>query len=93
MSPPPHLPPGLTFTGYSMPGLTQGMFAEVKPHPFNPSLLLMMVARKECESYLAIMTKWCAFDLFLSEQGGASASWKNLTQKWDNVYSFWDYEW
>lgn len=45
---------GLNFTGYAMPGMTQGRFSEVSVHPYNQDWVLMMVARKECESALQV---------------------------------------
>ena len=38
------------------------------------------------------ISKWCAFDLFLSED--FARSWKNLTAESKGVIaSFWDFEW
>jgi hypothetical protein len=83
---------GKTYNAVDTPGGTLGYGSEIKIHPTHPDWVLARVRRNECLKDDSAISKWCAFDLFLSED--FARSWKNLTAESKGVIaSFWDFEW
>jgi hypothetical protein len=58
---------GVTFKSISTPGKTLGWWNEIKLHPNRPQWVLAKTQRHECNRADAATSKWCAYDLFLSE--------------------------
>jgi sortilin len=83
---------GRTFTPAPAPAGTAGWFADFKLHPTQPSWILSKVRRAECHRRGAAGSKWCAYDLFVSQD--FAGTWTNLTAASGGaVASFWDYDW
>jgi len=83
---------GKSFKPAPAPAGTAGWFADFKLHPTQPAWILSKVRRAECHRRGAAGSKWCAYDLFLSQD--FAGSWRNLTaESGGAVASFWDYDW
>lgn len=83
---------GETYEAQPTPGKTLGYGASIKIHPTQPDWVLSLVRRNECIKEATAISRWCAKDLFFSEDFGAT--WRNLTEgSSGRVASVWDYEW
>lgn len=58
---------GRTFKSVETPGRTLGWWNDIKLHPNRPQWILAKTQRHECNRADAATSKWCAYDLFVSE--------------------------
>eukprot|EP00884_Botryococcus_braunii_P007264 jgi/Botrbrau1/16539/Bobra.0327s0006.1 len=83
---------GHTFKSVETPGRTLGWWNDIKLHPNRPQWILAKTQRHECNRADGATSKWCAYDLFVSENFGVH--WKNLTESSSGaIASFWDFDW
>ncbi|KAK9828958.1 hypothetical protein WJX72_003046 [[Myrmecia] bisecta] len=83
---------GASYKAVDTPGKTLGLWHELKIHPTQADWILAKVRRNACLADDASISKWCAFDLFVSQDFGHS--WSNLTENSGGaIASFWDFDW